>query len=405
MKLLLPKLSINTNNKISLEYIAAFSLIVFCNFWLYQAKPVVPLYYFFFASLFIFFISLIRQKSVQITSTQITSLICACYIFIVSMFHKDTNVNTVLHTGVTFIFYFLAIYFLKFLKKEQVLSIIKWLFYFTFVYTLIEAFWRWTHPTMFREGAIVTKEVESSFYMYKMNSFMFMDSNFVSLITLIMTFLAFYILTNIKKDDKFYKFMFWAFAILTCLTISRAAIFAIIITIILYYSFDTFKGGLRYLKKIPILTFKMFIFIPIAVVGIFLFFYGIFLFMSDASFLTKIEIFSDLVEYLTSVPMVNKLIGCGSDKGNMLYYFGRPTHALIPTYIVWYGIIELFLIILFWTQIAIDTKYKSLLTFIAIFIVGFSLSSANIHILYISLAIITYFEKFLSQQERSQECH
>ena len=309
-----------------------------------------------------------------------------------------------LHTGVTFIFYFLAIYFLKFLNKEQVLNITKWLFSFTFIYTLFESFWRWTHPTMFREGTIVTKEVESSFYALKINSIMFQDSNFVSLITLIMVFLAFYILTNIKKDDNFYKIMFVAFAVLTGLTISRAAIFAMIITVVLYYSFDTLKGGLLYLKKIPILTFKLLIFIPIAITGLFLFFYGLYLFMSDGSFLTKIQIFSNMGEYLYSVPMVNKLFGSGSDIGNMLYYFGRATHALIPTCIVWYGIVECCLIIFFWTQILIDTRYKSLWIFIAVFIVGFSLSIVCIHTLYISLAIITYFENILPQQERSMEC-
>ena len=405
MKFLLPKLSFNINSKISLEYIGAFLLIVFCNFWLYQAKPVTPLYYFFFVSLFIFIISFIRQKSVQITSTQITSLFCAFYIFIVSIFHKDTSVNTVLHTGVTFIFYFLTIYFLKFLNKEQVLNITKWLFSFTFIYTLFESFWRWTHPTMFREGVIPTKEIENSFYMFKTNSFMFQDSNFVSLITLIMTFLAFYILTNIKKGDNFYKFMFIAFAVLTGFTISRAAIFAMIVSVIAYYSFDTLKGGLRYIKNITILTFRMVIFIPLAIIGTFIFLYGIYLFMSDGSFLTKIEIFTDLLEYLHSMPLLNKLLGCGSDIGNMLYYFGRATHALIPTYIVWYGIIELCLILFFWIQIAIDTNYKSLLTFIAIFIVGFSLSSSSTHILYVSLAIITYFENIMPQLERSIECH
>ena len=405
MKLQIPKLSLVKNQSFSLEYLGAFFLIIFCNFWLYGAKPIAPLYYFFFFSLFIFFVSVIRQKSMQITSTQITSLVCAFYIFIVSIFHKNTMISVVIHSGITFIFYFLAIYFLKFLKKEQVLNITKCLFLFTFIYTLFESFWRWTHPTMFREGVIPTKEIENSFYMFKTNSFMFQDSNFVSLITLIMTFLAFYILTNIKKDDNFYKFMFLAFAVLTGLTVSRAAIFAMIITILLYYSADTLKGGLHYLKNIPILTFKMFIFIPIAIIGIFIFSYGLYLFMSDGSFLTKIEIFTDLLEYLHSMPLLNKLLGSGSDISNMLYYFGRATHALIPTYIVWYGIVALCLILFSWTQIIIDTRYQSLWVFIAVFIVGFSLSIVCIHTLYVSLAIITYFENILPQQERSIECH
>ena len=404
MKLLMPKLSLTISNKISLEYIGAFLFIVFCNFWVYQAKPITPLYYFFLVSVLIFFISFIRQKSVQITNTQITSLICATYTFIVSMFHKDTGWNTVIHCGITFIFYFLVIYYFKFLNKEQVLNIVKWLFNFTFIYIAIETFWRWTHPTMFREGVIVTKQVETNFYAFKMNSIMFMDSNFVSLITLIMTFLAFYILVYVKKNDKFYKFMFFAFAVLTGLTISRAATFAMIITIIIYYCFDTLKDGLNYLKNIPILTFKMFIFIPIAVIGLFLFFYGLFLFMSDESFLTKIDIFSNLGFYLSSVPIINKFIGSGTDLSNMLYYFSRATHSLIPTYIVWFGLLELLLVCYLWIQILIDTKYKALFIIIPIFILGFSLTVAGIHTFYVVLALITYFENILPQQERSIEC-
>lgn len=401
MKLHIPTLSFKLRNKISLEYLGAFLLIVFCNFWLYQAKPITPLYYFFLASLLIFFVSFIRQKSVQITYTQITSLICAFYIFIVSVFHKDTGWNTVIHNGVTSIFYFLSIYFIKYLNKKQVLNIIKWLFCSTFIYTAFETFWRWTHPTMFREGVIVTKQVETNFYALKMNSIMFMDSNFVALITLTMTFLAFYILLYVKKNDNFYKFMFIAFAILTTLTISRAAIFAMIISIIWYYTFVLLKSSLRSIKNLPILTFRMFIFILIAIIGIFLFLYGIYIFLSDASFLTKIEIFLDLKEYLLSVPLINKIIGCGSELNNMLYYFGRATHALIPTYIVWYGLIELFLICIYWLQIILDTKGKSLIIFVPVFIVGFSLTILGIHIFYVAFAIITYFENILPKQERN----
>ena len=168
----------------------------------------------------------------------------------------------------------------------------------------------------------------------------------------------------------------------------------------MYYLFSLLSKGLRQIKKFPVITFQMFIFIPFSILGLFLFCYGIYLFMADGSFLTKINIFSHLGSYFQHISLFNIFFGCGSNIDNMIYYFGLATHALIPTYIVWYGIIEICLISLFWLQMLCNTKYQGIWIIIAIFIVGFSLSPACIHILYVALAIITYFEKILPLQER-----
>ena len=396
---LIVKTKIKFPIRINLEYLGAFLLIVFCNFWVYKAKPVTPLYYFFFISLFVFFISFIRQKSIQIISPQITSLVCASYIFIVSFFHKNPVVNTILHCGVTFIFYFLTIYYLNYLKKTQVLNIVKNLYIYTCSYISIETLYRLTHFTTFRtpeEGA----HIEGTIYVFKMNSIMFQDSNFVSLITLIMVFLAFYIFRYIDKNSLFFRVMCLTFILLTILTFSRAAIAAIVITFTIYYSFCAIKKGLAALLNNHILTLRFFIFIPTFIILLLSVIVGLFWLLSDGSFLTKVKIFADLITYTQKVSFSNLLIGIGADLQGILQYFHYATHALIPTYLVWYGLISLFLIAYFWLQNIKYTKLKGLLIIIPIFIAGISLGIAIIHIFYISLAIITYFEYILPKQKR-----
>lgn len=402
MKFYIPKLSIRISNHISIIYICAFLLIVFCNFWLFQAKPIAPLYYFLLMSLVGIPFVLLMQ-SLKISYTQIVSLICFFYFIISAIFHYKTDIPTVIHTSLVFVFYFLTVFYIKFLNKLQVLNITKWLCSLTFLYTAFEAFWRLTHPALSRNGVVSTDSAHDTFYIFKISSIMFQDSNFVALILIVMTFLSFYIYQYVDKK-LFYKFMTIAFAILTILTLSRAAIAAMFFVFLAYYSLNFLKKHLNILIIKKLLTLKLFIFIPIAIIAVVMFIYGVYLFLSDESFVTKFQIFFDTWKYIKTVSIWNLLTGIGSNIDLIKSYFGRGTHCLIPTYVVWNGLIGLFLVFYFWYQTIKETKYKTALIIVPIFLTGFALGAVTTHILYVSLAIITYFEKILPEKERIMIC-
>ncbi len=392
----------NIATGISIPYLCAFLLIVFCNFWLFKVLPIQPLYIFFFLSL-LGLPFILMKKKMSLSKTQIVSLICFFYFLITSLFvHCKSDFGVASHSTLVFLFYFLSIFYLKLLNKDQVLSIVNWLCSFSFIYILFETYWRFSHPIIGNRATgsdiNVSGEVET-FYAFKFNSIMFLDSNFTALVLLSMTFLTFYMYKYVK-NNKFYKFMTIGFAILLFLALSRAALAAMIITYVLLFSVYFLKKHLQILFKIKKMSIKLFCFILPAIVSIFIITYCFSWFLSDLSFLTKIKIFQDLWDYMQSVNFIDLLLGKGSNLDMLISYFGRSTHAFIPSYIVWDGLLGIALVFYLWFLIIKDTKYKALMFFIPTFISGIALTNALLQIPYVALAIMTYFEKYLLKMNK-----
>ena len=385
---------------ISVEYICAFLVIVFCNCWYKALKPA-PLYYFLIMSLIGIPYVLYKYRKIKISCTQILSLICFIYFLITSvLIHYKTDIGMASHSTVCFVFYFLSIFFMKYLTKDKVLNITKYLCIVSFLYISLETFIRIIFPKN-AVGDCIELSMDSPYWAFKFNSFMFVDSNFVALVLLVMVFLSFYMYKYVTKDG-FYKLMTIAFLILSILTVSRAAYIAIIISFAIFCGIDFCKKHLIISKRKKRITLKMLLFIFSSVISFFLFFYGMYLFLSDDSFMTKIQIIIDLWEYIQNVSLWNLLIGSGSNLGISIQYFGRFTHALIPSYIVWYGFVGTSLVMFLWFSIIRDTRFKSLIIMVPTLLIGIALTMSIIHVFYVALAIMTYFEKILPERESKE---
>ena len=385
---------------LSIEYICAFLVVVFCNCWYKALKPA-PLYYFLIISLLGIPYVLYKYKKINVSYTQILSLICFIYFLVTSvLIHYKTDIGMSSHSTVCFIFYFMSIFFMKYLTKDKVLNITKCLCIVSFLYISLETFIRLFFPQN-AAGDSIELSMDSPYWMFKINSFMFVDSNFVALVLLVMVFLSFYMYKHVTKDS-FYKLMTIAFLILSILTVSRAAYIAIIISFAIFCGIDFCKKHLIISKRKKRITLKMLLFIFSSVISFFLFFYGMYLFLSDDSFMTKIQIIIDLWEYIQKVSLWNLLIGSGSNLGISIQYFGRFTHALIPSYIVWYGFVGTSLVMFLWFSIIRDTRFKSLIIMVPTLLIGIALTMSIIHVFYVALAIMTYFEKILPERESKE---
>lgn len=100
-------------------------------------------------------------------------------------------------------------------------------FLFSFLYFFVESFWRINNPIFWRNNMDVAADDSGWFYPYKLNSFIFQDSNFVALHLYCIFFVALF------YSRKKYIFLFF---LLILFTFSRSAILASILTVLYFLS-------------------------------------------------------------------------------------------------------------------------------------------------------------------------
>lgn len=405
MKLLLPKLPININNKISLEYIGAFLLIVFCNFWLYKARPFIPLYYFYLSSLsFIPLLAILKMVG-KLSKGQVLSIICSLWVFGTFLYQNHDDWQYIVHPGSAISCYAIVIFFINYLRKNQVLQITNIMLVLNTIYITAETYWRVSHPVTSRSiGAVVNSNLDpsSAFYLYKINSFIISDSNSIGLMLLVLLSLTVYLYLYINKDN-LYKYLIFIFSILIVLSFSRAAIIALIFASFIIWSYYFLKKQYNLFKHTKKLTLKLLLYIiavpfPFIFIGTAIVIY----LLNDPSFATKIDLFSVIGNYFHTAPLNNILFGIGCNLELSNKYFNRYPHTIILTYLAWYGIVGMCLIYYWWWIITKETRYKAIYVFLPQIFAGISYTMPGLHLFYIALGLIYYFEK---QSKENIECH
>lgn len=389
MKLKIPALLFNQKNKISLEYIGAFLLIVFCNFWLYKARPVIPLYYFYFISLIILFLSIFSKNIFRLSKCELLSIICSLYSFL-TLVITNTEWQYTVHMATAVSCFVIVSLLIKNMKKQIVLKITDYMLALNLFYITCETYWRITHPLLSRDNEIITEN--STFYIFKTNSFMISDSNSIALMTIIFLFLAFYLYKNVENSKKYIYFIV-GYLLLTIFSFSRAVWIATFLTIILVFSIDFLKKHLFIYFKKNKFTAKLFlfsIFVPSFVILSLVCIFS--LLMNDSSFLTKIDLAQNILHFFSKTSLYQIIFGIGSslDASNEIY--GRYPHNIILTYLTWVGLLGTTLVYYLWWCIYKTSNKKSWIVFVPQIFAGISYTMPGLHLFYVALALICYFE-------------
>lgn len=171
------------------------------------------------------------------------------------------------------------------------------------------------------------------FQIYKMNSIMYGDSNFVGVQGIV--FLSFYLWLWFEKVviPKWPILIILVISIL--LSLSRAAAIALVLSFILLIA-------LRNLKIMIYLFPVVFIAVVYAVIQLFEFSY------SDPSFHHRFEIFGLLTNFLEEADLISVIFGVGI--GNAKEFIGIGAHSLIPMLMIELGVLGTitFFVFLFW---------------------------------------------------------
>ncbi len=389
---------------ISLNYFFAFILTVFSFFSLYQFKPMMPVYYFYIISLLGFIFVIIKKTKLYFTPSILIGIIFIFYVLSTLLF-QETDWKNVIHTAAACSYFVIGVNLLRLLNKNQVCTVSKSLLILSLLYISAETYWRLTNPTMSRlnDTDISTVNEDIRFYAFKINSFIALDSNFVSIMTASITTFAFYMYRHIEKNFIFISSFYWG-VILTFLTLSRAVIACLIISGIVLYFWSLYKENISLLVKNLKIKLSVFIFssigILILLIGLIL---GSIYFESDGSFLTKIELLQGTFNYIQKASLSKLFLGVGSINENIVKNLDSGAHNIISTYLLWYGLTGLILISTFWFLIFKETKTKAKIILLPIILSGFSLTNPGCHIFYAVLSLIYYFENLLPKIEKLKE--
>lgn len=296
--------------------------LIFCGFYLTKVTPVSPVY---FAFVICFLVSLpltiiSREKFISYSPVLFYLLlsIVYSYVFFTSPIQNSLNFYISIMSPIIVFFFFKN-------SRVNVYSLLCIFFIYAILFNL-DGVWRILNPKL--DGLNVDK-LESmgvGFQIYKMNSFMYIDSNFVGVQNLFMLSAFVYIFKDLQLNVKlkfFYAIVLISLFVSLVITFSRAAYLGCAV-LLLMYIMDWFKR----------FRFIVFLIMPLIVFITYFFFEGNF--SDDVSYNSKFEILNLSFDYLIHADLFDLLLGVGI--GNAVDYIGIGAHNIIVTYLIETGL-------------------------------------------------------------------
>lgn len=361
--------------KINISTIALFLIIPFSGFYLTKL-PLSPIYIFLFTGFIFSFISALQKISAPLNfkKTLFITLILIFYLSITSTYNSSVPSPTI-GAILSLLTFSIILIIIDKVNLQQTRKISYLLPKLSLPLLIIEAAYRYMNPLREEEFINAGRE-DILFYIYKFNSIMYIDSNFVALYILMLIFFLIYLDNHFQEKNRMLELIL---VILLVLTISRAAIIAYAFTRILFIARKIIYKFRRSLIPIFISTLP-FIFYWIALIS-----------NIDDSLASKFLILTLLLNYISNASVLELFLGIGL--GNAERYIDIGAHNIIATYIIEIGLIGSLLTSLIWISSIVLSKYKTLILIIPFVISGFSLTSLSIPYFYAMLAIIIYLER------------
>ena len=314
-----------------------------------------------FISWFLFtFYSLNSRNNLKLTDVNVhfipfTLLIVCIYI---GSSNTEEAVFDFIKISLAFSMSYLLSTQLTFLSNEQIKKVVLLMTSSAIIVLSLELLGR----ILYSENSIVSV-LTSNFYLLKVNSPFFQDTNATGLYALsIFCILVYY--NNVYSPIKHKTISVLIFVIFLFLitSLSRAAI----ISAMLLLMIDAFIK-LRNISKVMIVMLAMFLF----VLSIHMFFE---LVSSDGSGKTKLLIVQSVIDKYDIISGIDFLFGFGINAGNYAYSFheGEYSHLLLTMLLGQVGIIGLFIYMSFFIMKAIISRGATLYVFIPFFVVGLS---------------------------------
>lgn len=356
-----------------LIHFSQFFLVVFSGYYITKL-PLSPIYFFTIIGISTFFLRFIKKRAVY-NDQIINFTLFVLFINLIPQLFLQPNISTIVSFVFSMIVFLFSYLSLNMSNKEKIIKYSTTMIYCSIPLLIYEAYYRITNPIFFVDFAEKGRE-ELFFYYYKVNSIMYMDSNFVALYILSLIYFLMYLTTHAKRK---HIVAFLCLIILLILTLSRSSILSMLIFVIPF----VFR---KYIHKyrifvFPLIMFMVMILIPIAIK------YS----TMDDSFSTKFFLFSQTFKYLSSASLSEVIFGVGF--GNAYTVLSLGAHNFFLTYLVESGVLGLVSILLLWFYFLIRSKYKIGIVMFPFLFNGLSVSTVAIPYLYAIFAVVLVLER------------
>lgn len=345
-------------SKIPINKLIANLLIPFSGF--YCNRFVDPVYVVFSLSMFLCLFCIVLRGKVFVDSTIRLIAGFVGYLLITQLLIGG-KISTTANVLMSLLYFALTVFLTARLDTKDIISLSNKFIFASIVLLIIECAWRLSHPDYLQEG----------FRIYKIESLMYQDSNFVGVFIVVLFFFAYFLHTY--GYNKQWLPLILLFCLAIC-TFSRASI----LTIPLFYFI------FRYLRHLSVKTVIPAILIGGIIIGSVIS-YREFFFTEDSLSL-KFMIVHRSRDFWCDSPLATKLIGVGFS--NTYSNIGIGSHNIIVTYLMESGVIGIGLLLILWWMIALKTRFKGLLIMLPFGFNAMSLAGHGVPYLYCSLGLL-----------------
>lgn len=368
--------------RISLDYFISFLMLIASGLYLSGITPLSPIYFIFGIAIIFNCFKLLLHFEIHMNGLAFFNLfICVVSIFVQLIVIPNTRVPNTIGLALPYLFYFICFQSLNTLTKKEIMNLCAYMLSAHVILFSIDAIIRLTNPTLYASNAYSGHTRESGLaYMFKYNSIMYPDSNFVGVQVCLTYFFTLYL---IKENllVSWAKNLRYVLFVLVILSTSRSAI----ITMVLYtLIFNKISFPFQITKKQILWLVGIAIFLIISSIFI------LSLIKNDESFNSKFMILYLAVDFLKSIPISSIFFGIGM--GNTFSFIGIGAHNLLVTLTLETGLFGLTLFILSMYFSIKKTNGKALYVLFPLFTMGFSFVSLALPFLFTFLAIIYVVE-------------
>jgi hypothetical protein len=221
------------------------------------------------------------------------------------------------------------------LKLNFLLKVFKHMLLISIIILMIDSVYRISNPTANSKELFeyLSSSDQYWFYIYKFNSILFADSNTVALVALVLYFSILSLEIHIGEAGINFKYMKYALILIIILSFSRSGLLALFFGL-LYY---------KYHKSKKIIKIKTLFYSVIILIIFYIYIWEYFI--SDGSFISKLEIYDNVYAAGKNFAIFDSLFGIGL--GESKYALSRYTHILFLTIIVEVGFTGLLFFLFF----------------------------------------------------------
>lgn len=336
-----------------------FLWLLACGLYITRITAISPVYLVFILALMLAILTNVNCGKYKVSVFTLLSLIIlllSIFLFFNSQIPLVINLLIVLLSPMLVDSYYKR----RYITKQNLLNV----FLFYSLVFILDGFWRIKHPYL--EHVDKLEELGIGFQIYKVNSFMYSDSNFVGLEAVFILSCFLYMFKSVQRTGLLrikYFFVFCALFFGVLLTFSRAAIIAMILLFIFFILMRS-----KFIKTVSYML------APVLLVVFSWFIYK--RFTDDISFESKFNLIRYTLEYIKDSDIDMILLGVGL--GNAVEVIGMGAHNLFLTFLIETGVIGLLLFLVLLCIMWFYLKEDAIIIMLPFLIASMSLGTTAI---------------------------